>query len=276
MHERSEPPERASITGTSVGREPVQRWRLVVRRAALAAEATQREQLTAWEDALAATGLPVAGLDAARAKPRFSMAAPLAAGIPGEGELVDLWLVERLPIWRVREAVAASLPRDHALVDLYDVWLGEAPLPGRVAASVYRVVLGSRVDPVRFAAAAASLIAADALPRDRRKGDGTVRYDLRPFLLGLQVEPGPGAASTVRMTLRHDPERGVGRPDEALAALAEVLGDGPLVTAAVVRERLLLAEAPPPEPAAPRGPRSRPATRQGDPERAPRADKGRR
>src|SRR3990172_1374477 len=105
-------------------REAVQRWRLTLSRDAVG-ELQQREQLSAWESALATSGMPVAALDAAAPRPRFALAAPLPAGISGDAELVDLWLVERLPTWRVREALDGRLPAGYRLADLFDVWLGE-------------------------------------------------------------------------------------------------------------------------------------------------------
>jgi hypothetical protein len=246
-------------------REAVQRWRLVLARASLAADAVQREQQSAWEAALVASGLPVAGMDAPKPRPRFAHAAPLGAAIPGEAELVDLFLVERLPVWRVREAISEVLPAAWRLVDLYDVWLGEAALPGRVAASVYRATLvPAAADEASLAAAARRLLDAPALPRQRRKGDALIDYDLRPFLDGIDVARAGDGTIAVRMTLRHDPEKGVGRPDETLAALGEA-ADVPLEPVALVRERLVLGDpAPPPAPGR-RGPRPRPgdAPRQG-------------
>ena len=81
------------------------------RATALGTDAAQREQLAAWESAFAACGLPVAGLDAPKPRARFALAAPLAATIPGEAELLDVWLVERLPAWRVREALGGPPAR---------------------------------------------------------------------------------------------------------------------------------------------------------------------
>ena len=230
----------------------------MVRRAALPA---QREQLAEWESALVASRLPVAGLDGPRPKARLVLAAPLSTGILGEAELADLWLTERLPRWRVREALAAGMPIGHALVDLYDVWLGEPPLPGRVIASVYRATLSAPNGLSRIAAAAEALLAADTLPRQRRKGESAVSYDLRPFLVSIEVMAGPEGEAVLRMTLRHDPARGVGRPDETLAALGEALGGTPLQPETLVREELVLAEPPAPDLPAPRGPRRQPAPR---------------
>jgi radical SAM-linked protein len=236
-------------------REAVQRWRLVLARGRLAGEAGQREQLAAWEEALTGSGLPVAGLDAVPPKPRFATAAPLAAGIAGEAELVDVWLTERVPAWRVREALQESLPAGHTLLDAFDVWPGAPALPGQVVASVYRVTV-SGADRAALEAACARLLAAPSLPRERPKGQGTVRYDLRPFLDALVVAEG---GHELRMILRHDPERGIGRPEEVVAALSDAVA-APLEVGSIVRESLVLA--PPPSPAAAtrgRAPRSRQA-----------------
>lgn len=257
------PPADAVQPGPPAPREPVQRWRLVLARSAVEPDQAQRSQQAAWEAALVGSGLPVAGLDGPRARPRFASAAPLAAAVPGEGELVDVWLVERLPRWRVREALAGALPPGHTLVDVQDVWLGEAPLPGRVFASVYRAALGPGVDADAVRSAAEALCAAASLPRERRKGEATVAYDLRPFVESIEVADatGPGVeAVVIRMTLRHDPEKGVGRPEELLAALEERAAF-PLDARGMVRERLVLADpAIPVEPPRTRGPRPRPGT----------------
>ncbi len=201
----------------------------------------------------------MAGLDGPRGRPRFAAAAPLAAAIPGEAELLDVWLTQRLPRWRVREALTAVLPPGHSMVDVYDVWLGEAPLPGRVTASVYRAGLPPDADLVAVRGAARTLCAAVTLPRVRRKGEATIAYDLRPFVEAIEVADlvtVPDGAPTVpgpilRMTLRHDPEKGVGRPEELLAALEEQVGF-PLGVRSLVRERLVLAALPVAEKPVPR------------------------
>ena len=263
MHEPSVPPERLPPTRTSASRDAVQRWRLVVRRDALDPDRAQRTVLDDWGRALVASGLPVAGLDAPSAKPRYAIAAPLAAAVPGEAELVDIWLTERLPRWRVREALEPVMPASHWLVDLADVWLGEPALPGRVVASVFRATMPTGdLDPAALRAAAEALLASPTLIRERRKGETTVTYDLRPFIGVLEVDTGPGAGSavTLRMTLRHDPEKGIGRPDEILAALADSVGNPSIRAATLVRERLVLGEPVVPEPS----PRRPPGRRQPD------------
>ena len=190
-------------------------------------------------------GLPVAMSDAAVPRPRLSFGAPISAGVEAEAELIDLVLTERVPTWRIREALDGRLPEGWSLVDLYDVWLAGPALAGRVVAADYRIELDagepSEALPDRAAldAGIQRLLRARSIPRERAKGGGTVRYDLRPLLADLAfVAMGPPPA--IRARTRFHPELGTGRPEEVVAALGQVLGVS-LVAGRVVRERVLLA-----------------------------------
>lgn len=229
--------------------EPRQRWRVRFRRRADAPALPQREQLAAWEAALGVSGLPLAGLDLPVPRPRIVFAAPLGVGMPAEGELVDLLLVDRRTVAEVRVRLAGSLPTGHELIDVHDVWLGEPPLSGQVVAADYVVELATTADlPDRVVLedACRRLLRAATLPRTRDKGGRAIAYDLRPLLGGVEVlaaKPGTatrGTAARLRIRTRFDPERGVGRPEEVLAALSEVTG-AQLAAASVIREGLILA-----------------------------------
>jgi radical SAM-linked protein len=219
--------------------EPRQRWRLVVARSADAAKEGQREVADAWTAALVAAGLPLAAAEGGRSRARLSFGAPLPIGMVAEGELIDVVLVERWPVWRVRDTLDAHLPAGWHLVDLFDVWLAGPPLAGQVVAADYRIELETSLDPAILERAAAEILAADRLPRDRQKGDRTVAYDLRPLLIDLSVEP--GSRPLVRVRTRFHPELGTGRPEEVLAALADRAGVA-LPARSIVRERVVLAE----------------------------------
>ena len=199
----------------------------------------QRDVVDAWTVALDLAGLPVASTEADRPRPRISFGAPLPVGMAAEGELMDVVLIERWPAWRVREALEPWLPEGWRLVELTDVWLAGPPLAGRVAAADYRIELAGRPDAASLGRAAADLLAADHLPRERLKGTGAVPYDLRPLLIDIDVKPGPPVVVTTRT--RFHPELGTGRPEEVLAALADRVGRE-LEAVAIVRERLLLVD----------------------------------
>jgi hypothetical protein len=81
--------------------------------------------------------------------------------------------------------------------------------------------------------AAATLTAAERLPRERLKEGKSIPYDLRPLLLDIRaIPPDPKAAppeaaaamTSVWMRLRHTQDRGSGRAEEVVAALADEMG----------------------------------------------------
>ena len=236
-------PERApsSIESTAVAIEPRQRWRLVVARSADAPAQTHRDATEAWTSALEATELPLARASGGGSRPRISFGAPLPVGMAAEGELIDLFLVERWPVWRVRETLDGRTPQGWRLVDLYDVWLAGPPLPGKVAAADYRVELRGPVDDVLISRTAEALLAAPRLPRERPKGGGVVTYDLRPLLVDIATDAATAAVPTIRIRTRFHAELGTGRPEEVVAALGEAAGIV-LEPTSIVRERLILAE----------------------------------
>ena len=193
----SVPPEPPVRHPTAHTQEAVQRWRLVVRREPLEADQVQRAQQGAWE-AGAARIRP-----AGRRPRRRRRAAPVrarGAALAGDprrggarGRLADRAASRAGPCGtrsRPRCRLAARL------IDLYDVWLGEAALPGRVVASVYRATLDGDDAAARSGTRGRGGGHAggdDACPASDPKGDRTVLYDLRPFLGGVaRGAPRPG------------------------------------------------------------------------------------
>lgn len=221
------------------GAGPRQRWRLVVARSADAPRLAGRELADAWEVAVEATGLPV-HRPAGRARTRVAFGAPLQLGIAAARELVELFLVERVSLWRMREAIAGRLPEGWSLIDLYDVWVGGPSLAGQVNAADYRIELERSARRTEIGEAASALLNATELPRVRSKGSGSIAYDLRPLLVDLVVaDSWPPAV--LRVQTRIHPELGSGRPEEVVAALGDRLGH-PLEVLAIARERLILAD----------------------------------
>ena len=208
------------------------------------ADQVGRVVLDAWQAALVASGLPLAGLDpGSGGRARIAFAAPLPAAARAEAELADLWLVERRPVWALREALASRLPAAHRWVSAEDVWLGAPALAGQLVAADWRIELaGAGLDRERIAEAARGLIAARTLPRVRTKGNTEKRYDLRPLVADVAVEAGgSGGTPTLLLRTRFSPELGAGRPEDIVSVLAESCGVA-IEIGATVRTRLLLAD----------------------------------
>jgi radical SAM-linked protein len=222
-----------------------QRWRVVFARDEEARYLSHLDAVTQWERAFRRGSIPVATTGGFNARPKLVFAAPLQLGMLAEHELADLFLDERLTSPALRTRLAAGMPAGYRVVDLHDVWIGAPALAPQLVAADYRMILFG-VQGERLAAAAAQLMAATNLKRDRRREAKTISYDLRPLIIDLRAEEGrtagdsrelgseegsgsvyvsdPAAAAGLWMRLRHSQERGSGRADEVVAALADELG----------------------------------------------------
>jgi radical SAM-linked protein len=221
-----------------------QRWRIVFARGEDARYLSHLDAVRSWERAFRRGEIPVATSEGFSPRSKLVFAAPLQLGMLAEHELADLYLAERLTAPGLRARLVESMPRGYTVVELHDVWTGAPALAPRLVAADYRMTL-LNVERARLESAVQRLLAMGELPRERRKESRVVRYDLRPLLLDLRAGPPdaaaaaattqppstagmPVAAAGVWMRLRHSQNRGSGRPDEVVAALAAELGMRPM------------------------------------------------
>jgi radical SAM-linked protein len=223
-----------------------QRWRIVFARGEDARYLSHLDAVRSWERAFRRGEIPVATSEGFSPRSKLVFAAPLQLGMLAEHELADLYLAERLTAPGLRARLAESMPKGYTVVELHDVWTGAPALAPRLVAADYRMTL-LNVERARLESAVQRLLAMGELPRERRKESRVVRYDLRPLLLDLRAGPPdtaaaaaasptqppstagmPVAAAGVWMRLRHSQNRGSGRPDEVVAALAAELGMRPM------------------------------------------------
>jgi len=229
----------------SPSNSPRQRWRLYLRLPAVDLPGGLPAGAGAWGALFERGGLP---LVPEPGRGRVVPAAQLPLGIAGEREIIDIVLSARLPLVEVRALVRASLSLPVALVDLHDVWVGAPSAAAALVAADYRVEVAG-VSPASLQVATEAILAAPALPRERRREKKTQLFDLRPLLVSLSVDPAaPAGAAAIdlptavlRARLRHRPDA-VGRPEDVVAALAVPPApplDGDIVVLNITRERLL-------------------------------------
>lgn len=210
-----------------------QRWRLVFARGEEARYLAHLDAVRLWERAFRRGEIPVATSEGFSPRPKLIFAAPLQLGMLAEHELADMYLAERLTAPDLRARLQAGMPRGYSVVELHDVWIGEPALAPQLAAADYRMTL-LNVEQVRLEEAADRLMAAEKLPRERRKEARTIPYDLRPLVLGLRAGPADAASlppdatastsASLWVRLRHTQDRGSGRAEEVVAALADLMG----------------------------------------------------
>jgi radical SAM-linked protein len=188
----------------------------------------------AWERTFRRAGLPLAYTEGFNPHPRLNLASALPLGFTGQGEVIDAWLEQDLPLPEIQSALGRALPPGLQVTAIETVDLRLPALQTVLEASEYHVTF---LEPFpELSDRVQALLSAASLPRRRRERD----YDLRPLVLDISALPAdpsspPDASDGPQISLRLVAREGAtGRPEEVL----EVLGYDPQL-ARVHRTRLL-------------------------------------
>ncbi len=164
------------------------------------------------ERTLRRAGLPMAYSQGFNPRPKVVFAQALALGIEGRREAVDLELAEPLAPDEVLRRLADCSPAG------FDFQEAEPLGPGRPARpEAARYHLSQPIPPDRrdaAGAALASFVASERWPYLRNRPDRSFEVDLRPYLLGAEIDP----EGLLRFRLKIDPG-GSARPEEIVGAL---------------------------------------------------------
>jgi len=163
--------------------------------------------------------LPMALSQGFNPRPKVVFTLALGLGIEGRREVVDLELDEPIEPGDVLSRLTAEAPPG------LEFLTAEAIAPGRPAQAEvvhYEIDLPpGRWEPARVAIA--SFLASGSWQYTRHRPDRTVESDLRPFVLGAELDPSGVLRFRLKMT-----SNGSARPEEVLEAfgLRDLLGQG--------------------------------------------------
>jgi len=167
-----------------------------------------------WERALRRANVPLAYSLGYNPRPKISIAFPLAVGVTGQEELIDVTLERPLAPRDFASAVARQLPAGISLSKVEEVYPTLPALQTQVQAAQYLATVEADHTVQEIGARLDALLASERLPRQRRNRE----YDLRPLVEELWLESRDESQYTLGMRLRAG-EGGTGRPDEVLDQL---------------------------------------------------------
>jgi radical SAM-linked protein len=170
-----------------------------------------------WERALRRAGLMVAYSEGFSPHPQIALGSPLPVGTTGEAELMDVFLAEAVTPEEFARCLRPQLPPGVTLGEVCEVPVNLPSLQSQLRAAEYRVTMPEGSDPGALEAAVQDFLARDSVPWEHRREKEVKRYDLRPLVERLEVEPGRRPPRLL-MRLRADPGA-TGRPDQVVAAL---------------------------------------------------------
>ena len=216
----------------------VQRLRVTFARGEEVKYISHLDLMRFWERALRRASIPLAYSEGFSPSPRLALAAPLPVGVTSSGELMDVYLTQRVTPQDFVKAVSRQLPPGMAVLEVREVGLGLPSLQSQVRWSEYQVDVPTdrSADDVRRAAA--DLLAAPSIPWQHQREKEVRRYDLRPLVQDVSVEALEDGRCTLGMRLRTDSQAS-GRAEQVAAAL------GFEAPARIHRRRLVLEEVSP-------------------------------
>lgn len=205
---------------------------------------SHRDVARAFERALRRAGVPMAYSQGFSPHPKVSWIGAAPTGVASEAEYVEIQLVQRVGPEALRAELDAALPPGLDVLEAVEA--GPGTLPERIEASRWRIELPG-VDPEQLRAAAAEVLAREAVEVERLTKDGRRMIDARAAVVDLSVDsevetttthvgdgpqPGPQCGILTAVVRQTTPTV---RPDDVLSALRVVAGLVPPVPAKASR-----------------------------------------
>lgn len=173
--------------------------------------------MRALERGMRAAGLPLAYTEGYHPHPRISFAAPLALGVIGEREPVEVELMSAVEVEDIPSALSRRLPTGLVVTDVSEA-VGFGALPSRVVALDYFVCMPG-VSETETRCLADDVLASSSLVIERNLPKGSKSRDIRPFLVDVKgVRDGVLVRSLVSST-------GTVHPTELRKLLASAGGE---------------------------------------------------
>ena len=176
------------------------------------------DSMRLWERALTRAGIRIAYSEGFSPHPRLSLAAPLAVGVTGESELLDVYTADTVsPHW-FTEAVNSQLPVGISIHGVQQVGAILPSLQSQVRQAEYRIEMDREDGPEDIESAIASLLLSKSLPWYHERDTGKREYDLRELIDDTKLESSTDKRCTITMVLRCG-SNGSGRPEQVTLAL---------------------------------------------------------
>jgi radical SAM-linked protein len=174
--------------------------------------------MRSWERALRRAGIPLAYSEGFSPGPRLALAAPLPVGVTSSGELMDVYLAQRVAPQHFVKAVSEQVPSGISLLDVREVGLGLPSLQSQVRWAEYQVDVRTDRPEEDAKRAVEELLAARSVPWQHQREREVRHYDLRPLVQDIRIEAVEDGHCTLSMRLRTG-SQGSGRAEQVVAAL---------------------------------------------------------
>lgn len=160
--------------------------------------------------------LPVAYSQGFNPQPKLTFAAPLAVGIEGKNELMELDLTEHLPPGELGTKLQNQFPAGLEIKFVEEKDPAGPSLASQVTGAVYRVFLAKPLHDLEKRIKKLKNRSSIVVSRPGKKGEKKI--DLKPFILDLSLDQGEQGQNVITMQLVTGNQGGA-RPGEILQQL---------------------------------------------------------
>ena len=174
--------------------------------------------LRLWQRALVRAGIPLAYSEGFSPHPRMSLAAPLALGVTGEAELMDIYLSKWASPHTFTAAMGRQLPQGVKIEQVFNIAPTLPSLQSQVSAAEYRAGIATDKTQAEVESLINALLDKENIPWQHQRDTGTRHYDLRALIEDVWLADWRPGYVNISMTLRCD-SSGSGRPEQVAAAL---------------------------------------------------------
>ena len=161
-----------------------------------------------WERTLRRARLPLAYSQGFNPHPKINLGSALPLGFTSQGEIIEVWLEEQVPLGEIEASLTPVLPPGLNVHDIQESEIHSPKIQTLIQSTQYSAKLREPIPGLE--ARVADLLSQSKLVRERRGKE----YDLRPLILSLWSE----GERHLDMHLSALPSA-TGRPDEVLLAL---------------------------------------------------------
>ncbi len=175
---------------------------------------SHRDIARAFERALRRAQVPMAYSAGFSPHPKISWVGAAPTGVASEAEYVEISVVERVDLERLRVALDESLPAGIDVVEVVEAPVGSS-LPERVEASAWGIRLPG-ISRDTALQAVGSFLAADEVPVERLMKQGLRTLDARAAVVAMSAG-GDQDCATLDVVVRHVTP--AVRPDDVLSGL---------------------------------------------------------
>ena len=196
----------------------VQRLRLRFQVSSPSPESGRRDLLREWQRALADATIGLSYSQGKRPTPQISIASLLPQGATSSGELMDVFVEERLDPNVIKDRLQPHLPEGVVLVEAEEVGMQTSSIQSQLRWAEYEVETQTNESQAAVKEKIDRLLGSKTWPAELKREAKVREYDLRPLVIDVRIAAMRRDCVRLEMSLRVEQER-TARADQVVLAL---------------------------------------------------------